>query len=889
MIPDNELLRTGIAAVKQGHHAEGIKALESYCLNPASPGCKDYVQAQMWLVRAYQDSGQTSKAVLLCRRMASNGDPQVRAWAEKVLGKLGADQAAPADEMQLDPPTNRAQATTTGQGGEPSTVRSPQSVPSEEVTGTTLALSPEPEGDPHSAELSRGHAAERLTPEASDELLRKGTKFLRVQNFAEAVEALEAYVRGTDPETKDYGQAQMSLAKAYKGNDQTEPAIALGRQLLNSEKEYLRVWAKRFLLTLLPVEEIESGHAASASSDAVTPEDTPEPPTGRSPQAGTTPRNRTSKPRTTPPGQQPQSGTDDATAAAAFPKAGRAGQRGVKLSMKGVAANLAFASSITLSLLAGMVLVLSLTVLLIIDSANPTQGLLLSIAITLLFNALVFFISPWIMDLIQGWFYNTRWTDLSEIRRYSPETVRIVQEVCRQKNLKEPRLGIIPDDNPTAFTYGALPNGARLVVSRGLFKYLDDDEIATVYAHELGHIVHWDFAVMTLASTLVQICYLVYEYIGEMADRFGGDNKQIKQGARAAALTAYVFYLIGQYLVLYLSRVREYYADHFAAEVTGNPNGLSRALVKIAYGIVEEGSRTEERSKLLQGTRTLGIADSRSSGYTGAAYRVAAEPQTIGRVFLWDMFNPWAKWMELNSTHPLTGKRVRALSTYAEQLGLETEFDMGLVMREGRSLSKRRLYGNFVLDVLLFWADWLGTTLGGLVGVGLLLAGMGNWKLILGLTLMGFSIGTFLKMMAMYPDFNRAAKTDVLTLMSDPYASPLRGRAVQLSGEIIGRGEVGYIAGCDFKLQDPTGLIYLRYVSRFGPVGNFLFGFSQAESFIHQEVPTAIGWFRRGMMPWVDLVRMDCPSKWNVTSHPRFWMLLAAIGSLVAALLLPLL
>jgi Zn-dependent protease with chaperone function len=43
-----------------------------------------------------------------------------------------------------------------------------------------------------------------------------------------------------------------------------------------------------------------------------------------------------------------------------------------------------------------------------------------------------------------------------------------------------------------------LPDTARLVVSKGLFTYLDDDEAATVYAHELGHIVHWDFALMTL-------------------------------------------------------------------------------------------------------------------------------------------------------------------------------------------------------------------------------------------------------------------------------------------------------------------------------------------------------------------------------------------------------
>ncbi|MEH2243633.1 M48 family metalloprotease [Nostoc sp.] len=105
----------------------------------------------------------------------------------------------------------------------------------------------------------------------------------------------------------------------------------------------------------------------------------------------------------------------------------------------------------------------------------------------------------------------------------------------------------------------------------------------------MGHIVHWDFAVMTVASTLVQICYLIY-ITARRFGRSGGDSK-IKDAMQTAALVAYLFYVLGTYLLLYLSRTREYFADHFAAESTGNPNGLSRALVKIAYGILEEGSR----------------------------------------------------------------------------------------------------------------------------------------------------------------------------------------------------------------------------------------------------------------------------------------------------------
>ncbi|MEN9218560.1 MAG: M48 family metalloprotease [Gloeomargarita sp. DG_2_bins_126] len=170
--------------------------------------------------------------------------------------------------------------------------------------------------------------------------------------------------------------------------------------------------------------------------------------------------------------------------------------------------NLTLASTVTLGLLLGMVFVLGLAVFLIIDSSNPALGLLAAIISTVLFNGVVFFLSPYVMDWVQQGLYQTRWVSLVDIERQSRASARIIRQVCADKGLKTPKLGIINDQNPTAFTYGSLPNTARVVVSQGLFTYLADEEAAAVYAHELGHVVHWDFAVMTLAQTLVQISYL---------------------------------------------------------------------------------------------------------------------------------------------------------------------------------------------------------------------------------------------------------------------------------------------------------------------------------------------------------------------------------------------
>ena len=656
-------------------------------------------------------------------------------------------------------------------------------------------------------------------------LFEAGRDALQQGRYQEAVQSLEEFCRHLTDADRDYLQAQMCLVKAYQRNDQLQQAIALCQQLAMHSNSQVNSWACLMLKSL-----------------------------------------------TAPTQLQPSPTT--------IQKVGRA-THGVKLTMVSVAGNLSLASGVTITLLFGMVLVLSLGLIFILSSSDPASGLAIAIVVTLIFNVAAFFLSPLLMDLTQSWLYHTRWVSLAEVERHSPEAARTIQRVCAQKKLKQPRLGIIDDQNPTAFTYGSLPNSARLVVSQGLFTYLDDEEIATVYAHELGHIVHWDFAVMTLASTLVQITYLIYIFARRLSR---GGSEKLKDVAGTAATVAYVFYIIGTYLLLYLSRTREYFADHFAAETTGNPNALSRALVKIAYGILEEGRRAKEPSRLVEGTRALGIYDHKAAASTGTAYRIAAQPQQLGRVFLWDLFNPWGWWMELNSTHPLTGKRVRALTTYAEQLGLETEFDMSRVVAESRNLNKKKLYGNFALDLLLYGAEVIGIVWGLIVGLACLSGGVASGKVLIAAVLIGFGLGTLIKTFVMFPDFKRALSSDVLTLMSDPYASPLRGQPVKLQGELIGRGDAGYKFGSDLKLQDRTGMIYLRYASRFGPLGNFLFGMKKVKKLIGLQVCT-IGWFRRGVAPWLDAAQLHSDGGRTVNSYHRFWQCLLGGGSTVLGLI----
>ena len=104
--------------------------------------------------------------------------------------------------------------------------------------------------------------------------------------------------------------------------------------------------------------------------------------------------------------------------------------------------------------------------------------------------------------------------------------------------------------------------------------------------------------------------------------------------------------------------------------------------------------------------------------------------------------------------------------------------------------------------------------------------------LVFGAPFIGLGLGILVKAFVMFPDYKQAPATDILTLMSDPYASPLRGQPAKLEGQLIGRGDSGYKFGSDLKIQDQSGMLYLHYASRFGPIGNFLFGMKRVQSLI---------------------------------------------------------
>jgi heat shock protein HtpX len=165
-----------------------------------------------------------------------------------------------------------------------------------------------------------------------------------------------------------------------------------------------------------------------------------------------------------------------------------------------------------------------------------------------------------------------------------------VKELAEKSGIKIPKLATVPDDTPNAFVFGRTASDATLAVHEGLLTKLNKDEVKGVIGHELGHIKHKDYIVMTVLSALPLLAYLIARGTWESARWASPSSKKKEEGdIRAAffaiAIISYIVYIISLLCVMRLSRLREHYADAYSAYVTGSPRNLQSALTKITYGL----------------------------------------------------------------------------------------------------------------------------------------------------------------------------------------------------------------------------------------------------------------------------------------------------------------
>ena len=200
-----------------------------------------------------------------------------------------------------------------------------------------------------------------------------------------------------------------------------------------------------------------------------------------------------------------------------------------------------------------------------------------------------YFISSLIIVFIQYWFgpnivqrsMNVR--PLSEAE--APHIHQMLQELADEAGIEKPQLGLSEINIPNAFAYGRSKRSGHIAITRPILGLLDRDELKAVLGHEMGHIKHNDMIVTTTVSVIPMICYYI-----ALSFLFSGDGDN---GAGfIIGIFGYVFYLIGQLLVLFISRTREYYADAASVEFGNRPVALVSALYKLSYGAANSSKET---------------------------------------------------------------------------------------------------------------------------------------------------------------------------------------------------------------------------------------------------------------------------------------------------------
>jgi len=159
----------------------------------------------------------------------------------------------------------------------------------------------------------------------------------------------------------------------------------------------------------------------------------------------------------------------------------------------------------------------------------------------------------------------------------------LVHNLTQRMGLPMPRLWLIPEDSPNAFATGRNPNHASVAFTQGILRIMNDRELEGVVAHELGHVLHRDILISSVAATLAS----ALTFLARMEFWFGlgGRNDDERGGAAGGLLMLIVAPIAAMLIQMAISRTREFSADEASAKYTGAPDGLINALRKLETGV----------------------------------------------------------------------------------------------------------------------------------------------------------------------------------------------------------------------------------------------------------------------------------------------------------------
>ena len=162
----------------------------------------------------------------------------------------------------------------------------------------------------------------------------------------------------------------------------------------------------------------------------------------------------------------------------------------------------------------------------------------------------------------------------------APGLHAMIERLCIQADLPKPRIAVADTDVPNAFAMGRSQKNAVVCATTGIMNTLEPHELEGVMAHELTHVKNRDVLVMTLASFFASIAAMITQF-GFFFGGFG-DDEDSGPGFAVVLLVSFAVYIISFFLMLALSRYREFGADRGAAIITGRPSALASALMKLS-------------------------------------------------------------------------------------------------------------------------------------------------------------------------------------------------------------------------------------------------------------------------------------------------------------------
>ncbi|MBN1245890.1 M48 family metalloprotease [Candidatus Bathyarchaeota archaeon] len=254
-----------------------------------------------------------------------------------------------------------------------------------------------------------------------------------------------------------------------------------------------------------------------------------------------------------------------------------------------------------------------------------------------------------------------------------------VKEFVDKSEMPMPRLAIVPNKTPNAFVFGRTASSATLALHEGLLTSLNEDEVRGVIAHELGHIKHKDYIVMTVLSALPLIAYIVAQamFRAGMVSSYSSRRRRDDGGNAGLVLVAvgvisFIVYIISFLAVMRLSRLREHYADAYSAYLTGSPRSLQSALSKITYGLsIAPPASSEARAFYIEdptmAKQEISMLMQKKQEYDLDKDGVLDERE-LQQAMEKEAKSTWNQLNSLFATHPPTFKRILLLREIEEEM-----------------------------------------------------------------------------------------------------------------------------------------------------------------------------------------------------------------------------